>query len=252
MKGSSKTETIKYTVEEEIGVNVDSLECHSYCCLSKLFKPKPNQLSDSLRVASNHQNLYFSFFFSFSPLVCSLYWLFSLPLFSLPTTTCASSQSWQQLAISSLEQHFQALAMPVSAYYARPCVSVLPSYPTTPRWTSQSFHSTSFRQSKETSWANKGKITYKELKPITDAPTGEVTIIEVREPDEVQAGMIPAAVNVPLTQFEKAFAPNGGADFQEKFSFPRPSFNDQLVFYCRSGKRSEQALQMAKKNGWQK
>jgi rhodanese-related sulfurtransferase len=64
--------------------------------------------------------------------------------------------------------------------------------------------------------------------------------------------MIPSAVNVPLTQFEKAFNPNGGADFQEKFSFPRPAFNDQLVFYCRSGKRSEQALQTAKKNGWQK
>lgn len=114
------------------------------------------------------------------------------------------------------------------------------------------FHSGSSLRSKETSWAKKGPITYKELKTIADQPTGEVTIIDVREPDEVSAGMIPSAVNVPLTQFEKSFNPNGGADFQQKFAFPRPSFNDPLVFYCRSGKRSAQALEVAKKGGWQK
>ncbi|UZJ51726.1 hypothetical protein CBS101457_001046 [Exobasidium rhododendri] len=119
------------------------------------------------------------------------------------------------------------------------------------RTTSNGFHSTALRFSKDTTWADKGTIPYKELKSISEAPTGEVTIIDVREPDEVSAGMIPSAVNVPLTQFEKAFAPNGGADFQEKFAFPRPSFNDRLVFYCRSGKRSQQALQTAKKNGWE-
>jgi rhodanese-related sulfurtransferase len=135
----------------------------------------------------------------------------------------------------------------------RPCLSVPSSQRTLAKWnTSQSFHSTALRFSKDTSFASKGTISYKELKPITESPTGEITIIDVREPDEVSAGMIPSAVNVPLTQFEKAFAPNGGADFQEKFSFPRPSFDDKLVFYCRSGKRSGQALEMAKRNGWQK
>lgn len=123
-----------------------------------------------------------------------------------------------------------------------------------PKWSlsSNGFHSTALRQSQETSWALKGKIGYKEIKSIADQPTGKVTIIDVREPDEVSAGMIPSAVNVPLTQFEKAFNPNKGEDFQEKFAFPRPSFNDELIFYCRSGKRSDQALQVAKKNGWKK
>lgn len=129
----------------------------------------------------------------------------------------------------------------------------LPSYAPSPRWSPlNGFHSTTLQLSQETSWADKGKINYKELKSIAEQPTGEVTIIDVREPDEVSAGMIPSAVNVPLTQFEKAFSPNKGADFQEKFAFPRPGFNDKLVFYCRSGKRSDQALQIVKKNGWKK
>lgn len=102
------------------------------------------------------------------------------------------------------------------------------------------------------SWSKKGDAGYAEVKKLASQPTGEVTIIDVREPDEVSAGMIPSAVNVPLTSFEDAFNPNGGANFQQKYSFPRPAFDDKVIFYCRSGKRSAQAQDIAKKNGWTK
>ena len=154
------------------------------------------------------------------------------------------------LARTALGSSLKALPA-AGRFQVRPCVVLPPS--ALPRTsTSLGFHSSALRLSKDTTWASKGTIGYRELKPISNAPTGEVTIIDVREPDEVSAGMIPSAVNVPLTQFEKAFAPNGGADFQQKFAFSRPEFNDQLVLYCRSGKRSAQALEVAKKNGWQK
>lgn len=110
-----------------------------------------------------------------------------------------------------------------------------------------------FREApKDAQWASKGDASYDEVKKLSSQPTGEVTIIDVREPDEVAAGMIPSAVNVPLTKFENAFNKNGGANFQQEFSFPRPGFDDKVIFYCRSGKRSAQAQDIARKNGWQK
>ena len=105
---------------------------------------------------------------------------------------------------------------------------------------------------KDAQWSKKGDVSYDEVKKLSSQPTGEVTIIDVREPDEVAAGMIPSAVNVPLTKFEDAFNKNGGANFQQEYSFPRPGFDDKVIFYCRSGKRSAQAQDIAKKNGWQK
>lgn len=66
--------------------------------------------------------------------------------------------------------------------------------------------------------------------------------------------MIPSAVNVPLSEFTPAFKQEGGGDgdFLRKYSFHRPGYDDQVVFYCRSGKRSAQALEEVKKHGWHK
>ena len=80
----------------------------------------------------------------------------------------------------------------------------------------------------------------------------EITLIDVREPAEVAEGIIPSAVNVPLSRFAEAFDPNKGADFQKEFAFARPRFGDKIVFYCRTGKRSQQALEAARQKGWWK
>ncbi|CDR88797.1 uncharacterized protein SPSC_05629 [Sporisorium scitamineum] len=111
------------------------------------------------------------------------------------------------------------------------------------------FSSTRLTLSKDTAWQSKGVVKYSELKPETESPSGEITIIDVREPDEVAQGIIPSAVNVPLSQFQKAFSASGG-DFVRDFAFNRPGYDDKVVFYCRSGKRSQQALEYARKNGW--
>ncbi|CAD6924414.1 unnamed protein product [Tilletia controversa] len=100
------------------------------------------------------------------------------------------------------------------------------------------------------SWVDKGEVTYAELKPETQAPSGNITIIDVREPDEVAQGIIPSAVSVPLSEFTSAFSPANGRDFVKKFGFERPEFGGKVVFYCRSGKRSAQALEFARSQGW--
>ncbi len=57
-----------------------------------------------------------------------------------------------------------------------------------------------------------------------------VTVVDVRTPDEFQAGHVPGAVNIPYDEMEKRYAELGP-----------PS--TPLVLYCHSGRRSGVAVQ---------
>ncbi|ETS60171.1 hypothetical protein PaG_05711 [Moesziomyces aphidis] len=143
-----------------------------------------------------------------------------------------------------------ALLAPMLARAAVPSIRAAAPRHVTPVLTAiRPLSTTPVVRSKDTSWQSKGTVKYAELKPETESPSGEITIIDVREPNEVAQGIIPSAVNVPLSQFQKAFSGSGG-DFLRDFAFQRPAYDDKVVFYCRSGKRSQQALEFAQKNGW--
>ena len=73
-------------------------------------------------------------------------------------------------------------------------------------------------------------ITTKELKKLIDSEEDYV-LIDVRESSELGNGMIPTAVNVPL------FKIIGALENYDKES--------RLIFYCRTGTRSEKATQIA-------
>lgn len=76
-------------------------------------------------------------------------------------------------------------------------------------------------------------------------------MIDVREPDEVLQGMIPSAVNVPLTTLPTALQLSP-EHFEEKYGFTKPRKAQEVTFYCRSGKRSSTAADVAKRNGFTK
>ncbi len=76
-------------------------------------------------------------------------------------------------------------------------------------------------------------------------------LIDVREPDEVLQGMIPSAVNLPLSGLSGALYMDG-TKFKEKYGFPKPEFDQEVVFYCRSGMRSATASDVARRNGYKK
>ena len=40
--------------------------------------------------------------------------------------------------------------------------------------------------------------------------------------------------------------------FEKKYSFEKPRENEEIVFYCRSGKRSQQALTLARNLGYER
>lgn len=76
-------------------------------------------------------------------------------------------------------------------------------------------------------------------------------LIDVREPDEVLQGSIPSSVNLPLSVLANSLHLNP-PDFQQKFGFEKPKKDQEIVFYCRSGKRSATACDVAKRNGFTK
>ena len=65
-----------------------------------------------------------------------------------------------------------------------------------------------------------------------------VKIIDVREPDEFFMGHYDGAVNIPLSTIP------------DNPTLKNISKDSPLVLYCRSGGRSEQALQILKKQGY--
>ncbi|KAG5719342.1 Heat shock protein 67B2 [Termitomyces sp. T112] len=93
------------------------------------------------------------------------------------------------------------------------------------------------------------EITYAELKPQTESPVPDTYLIDVREPDEVIQGMIPSAINLPLSVLGNSLHLDPAAFF-EKHGFKKPQKDQQLIFYCRSGKRSASASDVAKRNGF--
>ena len=74
-------------------------------------------------------------------------------------------------------------------------------------------------------------------------------LIDVREPDEVLQGSIPSSVNLPLSTLPNSLHLDP-ATFKQRFGFTKPRPNQELIFYCRSGKRSASACDIAKRNGY--
>ncbi|KAF5356332.1 hypothetical protein D9756_004256 [Leucocoprinus leucothites] len=92
-------------------------------------------------------------------------------------------------------------------------------------------------------------ISYEELFPITESPTPDTYLVDVREPNEVIQGMIPSAVNLPLTVLADSLHLSPEA-FLQKHGFDKPKKSQRVIFYCRSGMRSTSASDVAKRNGY--
>uniref|UniRef100_A0A8C1BXA1 Rhodanese domain-containing protein n=1 Tax=Cyprinus carpio carpio TaxID=630221 RepID=A0A8C1BXA1_CYPCA len=91
-------------------------------------------------------------------------------------------------------------------------------------------------------------VTYEQLKDMMS--TGSVQLFDVREPDELEAGFIPGASNIPLGDVEQALRLNPD-QFRERYGVPKPGLEDSdLVLYCQRGIRSLTALETARDLGY--
>lgn len=129
-------------------------------------------------------------------------------------------------------------------------------------------------------------VTYEELKPLTEQPNdvrrvmscagalklinllsghpyrrfvtrvshptkANPTIPDVRENDEVALGSIPSAVSLPLSVLKDHLSPTYNAGtFQSEHAFSKPLPEQKIIFFCRSGKRSATACQLASEAGY--
>ncbi|EJT46106.1 endoplasmic reticulum protein [Trichosporon asahii var. asahii CBS 2479] len=100
-------------------------------------------------------------------------------------------------------------------------------------------------------WAANPIVEYDEIKPLTQQPTDDILIVDVREPDEVALGTLPSAVNLPLSRLPEAldedFEPGR---FKKEFAFKKPAAGQKIIFFCRSGKRSATAAEIAGMHGY--
>jgi len=92
-------------------------------------------------------------------------------------------------------------------------------------------------------------LTYEQVKSSTLSPSPDAYLIDVREPDEVIQGAIPSSVNLPLSVITHSLHLGRDA-FKKKHGFDKPGKEQEIVFYCRSGKRSATACDIAKRNGY--
>ncbi|KAH8286171.1 hypothetical protein KR054_003577 [Drosophila jambulina] len=90
--------------------------------------------------------------------------------------------------------------------------------------------------------------TYEQVKDVPNHP--EVYLIDVRQPEELQqTGKIPASINIPLDELERALNLDGAA-FKSKYGRTKPEKGAKVIFTCRSGKRALDAEKIAGDQGF--
>lgn len=95
--------------------------------------------------------------------------------------------------------------------------------------------------------------TYNDVKDLVERPEAHpnTVLIDVREPVEFEEGHIPGAHNVPFKSSPGALD-LPAEDFEEIFGFPKPTKDQELVFYCLGGVRSAAAEELANAFGYSK
>lgn len=104
---------------------------------------------------------------------------------------------------------------------------------------------------KDTEMSTKIQIAnYEEIKDLPNHP--EVLLIDVRTPEElVQTGKIPTSINIPLSIVENELSVTvKSEDFKNKYGRDKPLADTPIIFTCRSGRRAQQAAEIAVKLGY--
>ncbi|KAF9299895.1 hypothetical protein BG000_002082 [Podila horticola] len=118
--------------------------------------------------------------------------------------------------------------------------------------TSRSFAPRSLAAMRQAQYSSKAKpevVTFEEIDTLIHKKDQNVVLIDVREPGEVAQGIIPTSHPIPLANIQEALSlPD--KEFEARFGFKKFSKDDEVIFYCRSGRRSGMAFDIAKQLGY--
>ncbi|KAL7033791.1 hypothetical protein ACKWTF_007723 [Chironomus riparius] len=93
-------------------------------------------------------------------------------------------------------------------------------------------------------------VTYEEIKELPSYPAK--MLIDVREPKELEeTGRIPTSINIPLKVVTETLELSTH-EFVNRFRRLKPTIWTEVIFTCRSGKRAEDACEMARNLGFKK
>jgi len=92
-------------------------------------------------------------------------------------------------------------------------------------------------------------VHYETVKQWSQSPSPDRYLVDVREPDETMQGTIPGAVTLPLSGMARSLHLNK-AEFVAQHGYEKPRSDQEIIFYCRSGKRSQSACDVARRNGF--
>ncbi|QID85633.1 RAD51D-like protein 1 [Saccharomyces pastorianus] len=90
---------------------------------------------------------------------------------------------------------------------------------------------------------------FEDMKRIVEKHDPNVVLVDVREPSEYSVVRIPGSINVPYRSHPDAFALDS-LEFKEQTGIPKPDTEKELIFYCASGKRGDEAQKVAHTNGY--
>ncbi|XP_017840691.1 rhodanese domain-containing protein CG4456 [Drosophila busckii] len=90
--------------------------------------------------------------------------------------------------------------------------------------------------------------TYEQVKDVVNHP--EIYLIDVRNQSEIaETGSIPASFNIPLPELSTALALDEQT-FKTNYGRDKPALNADIIFTCRSGRRAQEAANIAQAAGF--
>ncbi|KAG0238049.1 hypothetical protein BGW42_007603 [Actinomortierella wolfii] len=92
-------------------------------------------------------------------------------------------------------------------------------------------------------------VTFEELDERIHKAEKNYVLIDVREPGEVAQGVIPTSHHIPVGNLQEALTLEP-KEFEARFGFKKFDKDDEVIFYCRSGRRSGIAFETAKSLGY--
>ncbi|KAF9914586.1 hypothetical protein BX616_007972 [Lobosporangium transversale] len=94
------------------------------------------------------------------------------------------------------------------------------------------------------------EATFEEIQDLIHQKDRIVPLIDVRDPNETDLGVIPTAHSIPLSKLHDALTTLSEQEFEQQYGFKRFGKDDEVIFYCRSGRRSRLAFGQAQELGY--